>query len=69
MDGRTDDGQKVIFISHPKHSSGEQKKKQLEMCPQYTDAPALGTSVKLCKPCKLAYVSAGASVFFGHISS
>ena len=20
------------------------------MCPQYTDAPALGTSIKLCKP-------------------
>ena len=26
-DGRTDDGQKVITIAHPEHSSGELKKK------------------------------------------
>ena len=25
MDGRTDDGQKVITIAHPEHSSGELK--------------------------------------------
>ena len=26
MDGRTDDGRKVITIAHPEHSSGELKK-------------------------------------------
>ena len=37
----------------------KKQKKKLEMCPQYTDVPALGISIKLCKPCKLAYVNAG----------
>ena len=27
-------------------------RRKLEMCPQYTDASALGTSIKLCKPCQ-----------------
>ena len=27
----------------------KKKKTQLEMCPQYMDAPTLGTSIKACK--------------------
>ena len=38
------------------------------MCPQYTDALALGTTIKLRKPCQIN-PSLWASVYFGHISS
>ena len=31
MDGRTEDGQKVITIAHPEHSSDELKSKKLKM--------------------------------------
>ena len=39
------------------------------MCPQYTDAPALSTSINCANHAKSAYVNAGASMYFGHISS